>query len=109
MVLSTVIDIRSITNFLSEVLFKLQGLSRYCAAQLVPPRHPSTKECLDNRRSLVLLVLSGALIARGRAGDEFILSGQVELLALPSGGNANASGKHGHEPARLWGHAKNCR
>jgi hypothetical protein len=30
----------------------------------------------------MLLVLSGALIARGRAGDEFILSDQVELRRL---------------------------
>src|SRR5215813_11277290 len=59
--------------------------------------------------------LAGALSSVGRtyrkreAGDEFILSGQVELLALASGGNANASGKHDHEPSRLWGYAKNCR
>src|SRR5262249_53378054 len=39
---------------------------------------------------------------KGRSGNEFILSGQVELLALASGGNASASGNHDHEPARLW-------
>src|SRR5215468_5102889 len=103
----SVIDISSITNSF-WVLFRLHGLSRYyCATDF----HGDTRQ----PKNASTTALAGALSSVGRtyrkreAGDEFILSGQVELLALASGGNANASGKHDHEPARLWGHAKNCR
>src|SRR5262249_7179377 len=94
-------------KFFLRCCLGLHGLSRYYAAQLTlhgdthQPKNASTTALAGDFSS------DGRTFRKREAGDEFILSGQVELLALASGGNANASGKHDQEPARLWGHAKN--